>query len=50
VGAERERRMKKQKRVGRFFWENLEAKPFNFELAKGLFIKITIQGQGFEFA
>jgi hypothetical protein len=26
-------KLKKQKRVGRFFWKNLEAKPFNFELA-----------------
>jgi hypothetical protein len=25
--------LKKRKRVGRFFWKNLEAKPFNFELA-----------------
>jgi len=24
---------KKQKRVGRFFWKNLEAKPLNFEIA-----------------
>jgi hypothetical protein len=25
--------LKKQKRVGRFFWKNLEAKPLNFEPA-----------------
>ncbi len=25
--------LKKQRRVGRFFWKNLEAKPLNFELA-----------------
>jgi hypothetical protein len=25
--------LKKQKRVGRFFWKHLEAKPLNFELA-----------------
>jgi hypothetical protein len=25
--------LKKQKRVGRFFWKNLEAEPLNFELA-----------------
>jgi hypothetical protein len=26
--------LKKQKRVGRFLWKNLEAKPLNFELAQ----------------
>jgi hypothetical protein len=31
--------LKKQKRVGRFFWKNLEAKPLNFELASLRFIK-----------
>jgi hypothetical protein len=25
--------LNKQKRVGRFFWKNLEAKPLNFKLA-----------------
>jgi hypothetical protein len=25
--------LKKQKKVGRFFWKNLEAKPLNFEFA-----------------
>jgi hypothetical protein len=41
--------LKKEKRAGRFFWKNLEAKPLNFELASLCFIKSRCKGQGLQF-
>jgi hypothetical protein len=35
----------KQKRVGRFSWKNLEAKPLDFELAWLRFIKSRCKGR-----
>jgi len=42
-------KLEKQKRVGRFLWKNLEAKPLNFEPAWLRFIKSRCKGQGLQF-
>jgi len=42
-------KLKRQKRVGRFFWKNLEAKLLNFELASPRSIKSRCKRQEIQF-